>query len=133
MPVSTETLLGAIDAIAAIDGVFMDPADLAQDVFLLSRIYNDEDSFAAAVKRTAVAFANLLNGNVSVSELTRDYCGWSCYHYQPVIGQGQKACLRVVFRRIDAGIDCMGFGHRYEPEDIYRRLSRRAEAFSETE
>lgn len=125
MAVSTETLLKAIDAIAAIDGLAMDPADLAQDVFLLAQIYDDEDSFASAVKRTAVAFAKLFNGAVSVSELERDYGGWMCYHYQPTIGQGQKACLRVVFRRVGTGIDCMGFGHRYEPEDIYRRLARR--------
>lgn len=40
--------------------------------------------------------------------------------------RGSKADLRIVYRMLpDGQLELFGFGHRHQPESVYRRLSAR--------
>ena len=38
-------------------------------------------------------------------------------------GQGAQADMRIVYRTIESGIEVKGFGHRWVPADVYKRIS----------
>lgn len=124
MAVSDEALRQAAEAIAAADGLAMDPEHLVEDTFLLAYAFEDESEFKAAVANTCRAIAFLVSGQVTPSSLKYEFEDWHSYHYQHRIGQGEKADCRIIFRPTDEGIEVKGFGHRRIPEDLYRRLSK---------
>lgn len=122
MPVSKTQLQRAIDAIAGVDGLYMDPHYLVEDVVLLSVSFPDEHEFQAAVVHTVNALTLLRNGSVTASHLEQRLDGWCSYHYQHRVAQGARADCRIIFRPKENGIEVKGFGHRYIPQDVYRRL-----------
>lgn len=115
----------AIDKIAAIPCVTMNPAHLAYDVYLMGFAFPEKNAFEEAITRTAIILLKLVNGEIVATMLKRELHGWYSYHYQPSIGQGEKALCRVIFRFRDGGLDVLGFGHRFIPEDVYVRLENR--------
>ena len=60
---------------------------------------------------------------VSSAPLVGDHLGWSSYHYQHRVAQGQRADMRLEWMAVDKGIRVRAFGHRFIPEDFYRRVS----------
>lgn len=120
--ISEAVLLEAAEAVSAVKGLAMDPNDLVEDVFLLAYAFPEERDFKAAVASTCRALGRLVAEAVTPSDLKYDLSGWSSYHYQPWVGQGVRAMCRIMFRRIEGGIEVKGFGHRRIPEDFYRRM-----------
>lgn len=118
-----EMINNAIDLLAEIDGLFMDPVSLAEDVLLLAASFPDEDEYAAAVLSTKRALQQIVAEEVTTAQLERNFSGWESYHYQHKRAQGAAADMRLVFRRGREGVQVQGFGHRNIPVDIYRRLS----------
>lgn len=124
MSISTERMLKAIDALAAVKGTCMDPRSLAEDVVLLAKSWSDEVDFDFAVASTVAALKLVVEGTVTPSTLHYNLDGWCSYHYQHHIGQGNKANMRIVFKREDGNVKVLGFGHRSIPSDIYERMAR---------
>ncbi|OZG60537.1 hypothetical protein BLEM_1838 [Bifidobacterium lemurum] len=124
MNVTNDMLDKAVRAISAIPAVEMDGASLARDVVLLAYAWPDAEEFAAAVGGTCEALRALAEGRVEGSELKYQFEGWRSFHYQHRRFHKAKADARIVYRRVDAGIQVWGFGGRHVPSDIYRRLSR---------
>lgn len=100
----------------------MNSDSLAQDVFLLSEAFPEEEDFEEAVASTVTALEQVIEGSVDTSPLKYDFAGWQSFHYQHKVEQGAKADCRIVFKRVDEGIEVRGFGHRRVPEDLYQRL-----------
>ncbi|NGM17946.1 hypothetical protein GMI70_08090 [Eggerthellaceae bacterium zg-893] len=123
MAVSESLIVEAVDAIADVEGLAMDPNHLVEDVYLLAFAFPQDDDFKAAVASTCRAFSQIVEGRVTTSSLKYDFAGWRSYHYQPRVGQGSKAVCRIVFRPTQSGIEVKGFGHRRIPKDLYKRLS----------
>ena len=124
MGVSVEQIREAVETLSSVEGVFMPASSLAEDAFLLSIAFPDEDDYLAACASTIRALERLVKDSVSTSELKYDLEGWHSFHYQHRVGQGMRATMRIVYRKTGFGIEVLGFGHREVPLDVYRRLSR---------
>lgn len=123
MAISVDLIAQAIDRLASVPGVLMDPDALAEDAFLLSVSFPDEHDFLAAVLATERALQHLATGRVSSARLGRDRAEWMSYHYQHRIAQGQQADGRIEWQARDGVAYVRGFGHRWCPVDFYARIA----------
>lgn len=124
MTVSKTVVAQAIVALASAESVSMDPKVLAEDAVLLTRAFDEEEAYKAAVVNTVKALKDISRGRVFPDALSGAYDGWFSYHYQPQVAQGTPASLRIIFRQVEGLVYVLGFGHRYIPSDVYRRLRR---------
>lgn len=114
---------GAIAAVAAVDGLSMEPAALVSDLLDMARVYGD--SFEEAVSSLCGALDDVVNGRVSTSTMKYDYADYRSYHFQSHVEQGQPADMRVLFKAVDGGIEVLAFGNRHVPADFYLRFHYR--------
>ena len=124
MSISADFIAQAIDRLASVPGVLMDPDALAEDAFLLSVSFPDEHEFLAAVLATERALRHLAAGRVSSSRLERNRAEWMSYHYQHRIAQGEQADCRIEWQTRNGVVYVRGFGHRWRPVDFYARMAR---------
>ena len=124
MAISDDLMRQAVDSLSKTDGLIMNSASLVEDVLLLSLAIPAEDDFMAACASTQRAFEHLVAGKVTASDLKYSFEEWSSYHYQHRVGQGIRATCRIMYRKIDGGIEVKGFGHRRNPADFYERMSK---------
>lgn len=124
MAVADDLVAQAIHRLAHVSGIMMDPRALAEDAALLAASFPDEVEFLKAVLATERAMADVAQGRVTTpAPLVGDHAGWNSYHYQHRVAQGQKADMRLEWRRTEAGVFVRAFGHRFVPADFYRRVS----------
>lgn len=122
MAISDSTIDSAIELIAAIPGIEMDPDDLADDIILLSVAFPEEEPFLQSVVATERALRQLIDGKVDSAHLKYNLEDWCSFHYQHTRAQGQRANMRIVFQQLDDGIRVRAFGHRDIPADVYERI-----------
>lgn len=123
MAINRGLIRQAIEALSAIDGLFMDAAALVEDAVLLAKAFPDESDYMAACASTYQAIRRLIRGDVTTNDLKYNFAGWKSFHYQHRVGQGVKATCRIMYRQVDGGIEVKGFGHRRIPRDFYDRMS----------
>lgn len=112
----------AIVMIAHVEGLFMDPDDLVDDVVLMAQAWPDEEEFMSATLAVCTAMQDLVAGKVEGTRLKYDMSAWSSFHFRHRRARGTKADTRIIYRRMERGIIVKGFGNRHKPQDIYRRL-----------
>ena len=127
MSVGRDDLVRAIQILASVEGMQMDPAALAQDVLAVADAWPTADEFRLAIAATRRVLERLVSGAAEGTPLKYNLSAWSSLHYQHKRAQGQRADMRVVYQRTEgeAGIRVRGFGHRHVPQDVYRRLRGR--------
>ncbi|MBQ9004546.1 MAG: hypothetical protein IJ087_22130, partial [Eggerthellaceae bacterium] len=113
----------AVGVLAGVEGVYFDERYLVQDVIGVAEVFPDVGDFEAAITATARMLRHIVEGKVDTSSLGDDYEGWECCHYQPVVAQGGKATMRIMFARDGQVVRVRGFGDRRLPEDFYRRMA----------
>lgn len=123
MAISKSLIRQAIASLSEVEGVFIDGAALVEDAVLLSVAFPDEDDYMAACSSTRQALEHIVKGQVSASNLKYDFAEWESYHYQHRVGQGVKVTCRIMYRRVEGGIEVKGFGHRRMPTDFYKRMA----------
>lgn len=123
MAISDDLVLQAIDALSSVEGVMMDPDVLAEDAFMLGESFPNEREYLAAVIATKKALELLVSGRASSSQLERNQAGWNSYHYQHRVAQKAKADCRIEWQRRAGKVYVRGFGHRWRPEDFYKRMA----------
>ena len=123
MSIDNNTVAQSIDALAAVENLLMDPRDLLADTVFLTLAFPGTAEYQAAVVNTVKALKNLVSKNVSASMLSGTFEGWESYHYQPKVGQGIPADMRIIFKREGDSVRVLAFGHRYIPTDLYGRVS----------
>lgn len=64
----------------------------------------------------------MISGKITPSPLSDELDSWLSYYFQLYRVQGEKAILRVVFRKKEDYVEVKGFGHRFKPADIYHRM-----------
>ena len=101
----------------------MDPGALVEDAAYLTLAFSELLDYQAAVANTLKALKDVARGRVSTDALADAFQGWESYHYQPKVGQGVPADMRIIFKREPNGVYVLAFGHRYIPSDLYRRTS----------
>ena len=122
MAIDNGLLKAAFVQISGVAGISMAPELLVEDVALLAKVWPDEASFAQAVASSVRALELAVSGRITPDALRDDLTGWFSYHYQLKRAQGIPADLRLVYRPVKGGIEVKGFGHRFRPADIYRRM-----------
>lgn len=122
MTVSKTVVAQAIAALSSVESISMEPKVLVEDAALLTRAFGEEEAYKAAVVNTVKALKDISKGRIVPDALSGAYEGWFSYHYQPRVAQGTPASIRIIFKQIEGSIYVLGFGHRYIPSDIYRRL-----------
>ena len=110
----------AVDAIAGVEGMSMDPAALVADLLDMAQVYGD--SFEEAVGNLRKALVDVSSGHVSTSPMKYGYADYRSYHFQSHVEQGQPADMRVLFKPADGGIEVLAFGDRHVPSDFYSRF-----------
>ena len=123
MSIDRATIAHTVAILSSIDGVRIRPGDLVEDTSYLALSFPQRLAYETAVVNTAKALKDIARNRVSCDELSGAYQGWESYHYQPKVGQGIAADMRVVFKREPEAIRILGFGHRYIPDDLYKRLN----------
>lgn len=127
MTIKSDLILEWIERTAHVQGVSMDPDALADDVFLMAYVFSEEAAFLQAMNHVVQALHMLVAGKVQASQLEKNLSGWDSYHFQSKRVQGQRADLRIIFQRTaDDTLYVKGFGHRFLPADIYKRLRPRS-------
>ena len=100
----------------------MDAASLAEDVMCVALAFPEDQDFLAAITNTVKALRLISEDKVRPAELRWDFSGWLCFHYRSSVTISGSADMRIVYRKIESEILVMGFGHRFIPKDLYRRL-----------
>lgn len=124
MAVADDLVAQAIFRLAHVPGIMMDPDALAEDAALLAASFPDEAEFLKATLATERAMADVAAGRVnSAAPLVGDHAGWKSYHYQHRVAQGQRADMRLEWKRGEDEVLVRAFGHRFVPADFYRRVA----------
>ena len=113
----------AIEAIASVDGLSIEPSVLVADLLDMARLYGD--SFEEAVDNLCKALVDVKSGRVSTSPMKYDYADYRSYHFQAHVEQGQPADMRILFKPVNNGIELLAFGNRHIPSDFYSRFLNR--------
>ena len=123
--ISDSEKIKALDDITSIKNISLKPGFLIEDIELLAQVCDDSEHFAEAVKQTCHHLALLVLNKLHVSELDYNYKDYKSCHYQSRKIPGQKADMRIVYKREGEKILVKGFGNRWIPDEIYLRLAKR--------
>ncbi len=122
MAISNELIVQAIENIANIKGIEMDPDYLLDDVVLVAYVFNAEDIFKKAISQIVHSLNLIINKRSIGQPLVGNLTGWFSFHFQSQRVSKHPADLRCVYKDAGVEIQVRGFGHRHLPGDIYRRL-----------
>ena len=121
--VADELVETAIETIAAVPSLAMNPGNLVDDVERLAQTWADAEQFVRALASTQRALRQLSAKRVAGRPLSGVFEGWNSYHYQSVRTSKHPADMRIVYRYKENVLHVLAFGHRYIPEDLYRQAS----------
>lgn len=118
-----DALLAAwIRRLAAIPGIAMDPEALVDDVVLMAYAFPEEAEFARAMLQVEHALTLLVQQRQLGPALRGNLAGWRSYHFPSHRARRHPADLRIVYQDTGSAIRVRGFGHRWIPDAVYRRL-----------
>lgn len=124
MSIDKQTVSQAIDALSSVREIWMEAEALVEDAAYLTLSFPEPEDYKAAIANTVKAFRDISKDCVSTDKLSGSFVGWESYHYQPKVGQGVAADMRIIFKRESDQAYVLGFGHRFAPSDFYTRVSR---------
>lgn len=105
--------------------VLADEVHLVDDLFSLQMAFPDGAQYEMALQEI-LGQLRRLQGVVLGRAMRRRLQGWRRHAFVSGAGVLREEDLRIVYRpQGDAGIELLGFGHRDEPVDLYRRLEKR--------
>lgn len=123
--VSRDVMKAAINQIAAIKGLEMDPTHLALDVYTLAQVFSDEKEFKDVIVSVILAIKDVFKDGNTGDDLKYRLEGFKSYHFSspyPEIKGDED--MRVVYPAYKNTI-ILAFGHRYIPTDFYQRFKSR--------
>ncbi|MCL6563947.1 MAG: hypothetical protein K6U87_13165 [Firmicutes bacterium] len=122
MAIPDAMLAAWIRRLAAIPGIAMDPDALVDDVVLTAYAFPQETDFSRAMVHVEHALALIVQQRNLGQALRGNLAGWRSYHFQSRRARRHSADLRIVYQDTGSEIRVRGFGHRWIPEAVYRRL-----------
>ncbi|MBQ0140475.1 MAG: hypothetical protein KBT36_14420 [Kurthia sp.] len=123
--ITKEEKIKAIRAIASIDKIKIDPHILVVDINILAEVYSESETFQKAVSQLCHHLYLLVIGKVDTSDLGYNLKEWDSCHFQSKREKGQKADMRIIYRKENDYIIVAGFGNRFIPTEIYKRIANR--------
>lgn len=128
MAITDQDLEQAIELIATIKDIDFNIPELVEDIVLLAEEYPTKPEFKLAVREIKRSIENIKKNPKIGHELERNYSDWWSHVYKPQSKNGFEPELRTVYqdrKEINGTIRIRGFGHRWNPESIYKRLQDR--------
>lgn len=122
MAISNQLLQNAINIIASVNGIQMDPNALVDDVVLVALVYDDPQVFQTAITNITNALNLIVQRRNIGTPLTGNLSGWISYHFQSQRNQKHPADLRIAYQDLGTSIQVRGFGNRHLPNDFYKKL-----------
>ncbi len=123
--ISRELMVAAINDIAAIKNIEMDPKHLALDVYAIAQAFSDEEEFKEVIVSIIIAIKDVFKDGDIGDDLKYRLEGFKSYHFSspyPKIPGDED--MRVVYPAYKSTI-ILAFGHRYIPFKFYERLKTR--------
>ncbi len=122
MAINDERLREWIRIVSAVPGVEMDGDALVDDIVLIAHVFDDPQRFETAMSQIVNSLNLIVKKRDMGAELKSNLSAWRCFHFQSRRTAKHPADLRIVYQDTGAAIRVRGFGHRWLPDDIYRRL-----------
>jgi hypothetical protein len=122
MAISNPLIELALDHIADIQGIQMDPNYLLDDVVLIAYVFDEEELFKKAINQIVHSLHLIIEKRSIGQPLAGNLMGWFSYHFQSQRVNRHPADLRCVYKDATVEIQVRGFGHRHLPSDVYKRL-----------
>ena len=120
--ISRELMMAAINDIAAINKIEMDPKHLALDVYALAQVFSYEEEFKEVIVSIIMAIKDVFKDGDIGDDLKYRLKGFKSYHFSsPYPEKPSEEDMRVVYPAYKNTI-ILAFGHRYIPFDFYQRL-----------
>ena len=104
--VTDELVETAIETIAAVPSLAMNPGNLVDDVERLAQTWTDAEQFVRALASTQRALRQLSAKRVAGRPLSGVFEGWSSYHYQSMRTSKHPADMRIDAYRIPVRRRC---------------------------
>lgn len=101
------------------------PADVIADVVALVNVFPNEPDFDSAADNVFRSLILIRRKPQISGELKDNYAGYRSYHYQSKRGKKHPADLRTIYREENGVIYLHGFGHRHNPDSVYKRFMGR--------
>lgn len=121
--ISSSHIEQALAAITRVDGIYFDERFLVQDIVGLAEVFTNPHEFDSAIAATVRILELVVAGKVDTNSLGADFEGWERCHYQPIVAQGGRATMRIMFVREGQVVRVRDFGDRRLPDDFYRRMA----------
>jgi len=125
MAISNALLAEWIGKLSSVPGIEMDADALVDDVVLTAYAFADESTFQTAMRSVVSALLLIVKSRNVGQNLSANLEGWKSYHFQSQRVRKHPADLRVVYQDTGFVIRIRGFGHRWIPEEVYKRLYHR--------
>jgi hypothetical protein len=125
MAISNTLLAKWIRRISSVQGIEMDADALVDDILLMAYAFENEDTFNTAMTHVVSALLLIVKQRNVGQDLKANLTGWKSYHFQSQRIRKHPADLRIVYQDTGSAIRVRGFGHRWIPEEVYKRLYKR--------
>lgn len=102
-------------------GVEAKPRYVKDDIVELRAVFKDDLEFARALRSVSKNIGSLRSAKAI--GLDHDLEGWWRIKFSS--GNVDRADLRIIFRFSGDAIELRAFGHRHDPESIYRKSTNR--------
>jgi hypothetical protein len=126
MAINNQLIEQAIDNIADIQGIEMDPNYLVDDVVLIAYVFIEEELFKKAINQIVHSLQLIIAKRSIGQPLAGNLTGWFSFHFQSQRVNKHPADLRCIYKDAGVEIQVRGFGHRHLLSDIYTKLYGRS-------
>lgn len=97
------------------------PRYVRDDIVELRAAFREDKEFAKALRSITARLRKLRSAGATA--LDHDLGGWWRMKFSS--GNSDRSDLRIIFRVTTDAIELRAFGHRHDPESIYRKSARR--------
>jgi len=125
MAISNALLAEWIGKLSSVPGIEMDADALVDDVVLTAYAFEDESTFRTAMTHVVSSLLLIVKRRNIGQDLSANLEGWKSYHFQSERMRNHPADLRIVYQDTGSVIRVRGLGHRWIPEEVYKRLYHR--------
>lgn len=133
MNVSRDAIAIGIRLIASVKGIKLEQPHLMIDLLGLAQLepFSDDEKFISVVQTIQKALIQISEGTEQSDDLKGNYSELKSLHTRSEYPTDYpRDDLRIVYqkpKKSDGEIIIFGFGHRYLPDDFYKRLKQRVE------
>lgn len=125
MTISNTKIAQTIGRITTISGIQHVPTDVITDVVDLANVFPNDLDFDSAADNVIRSILQIKRNPRIGGPLRENYAGYRSFHYQSKRVNNHPDDMRTVYREDNGVIYLHGFGHRHNPDSVYKRFQDR--------